>query len=103
MCYFEISQSTWFKSGSLALVFLITHCSAAKDCGSLAMPMNGSVIGEETSYPNEVTFACDDGFIMAGSRIRKCQSNGIWSGNETFCRGMFTFLNFLHIEDKVFL
>ena len=69
-------------------VFRITHCSAAKDCGSLAVPMNGSATGGETTYPNDVTFDCDDGFIMAGSRIRKCQSNGLWSGNKTSCTGI---------------
>ena len=55
--------------------------------------MNGSATGGETTYPNEVTFDCDDGFIMTGSRIRICQSNGIWSGNETSCRGILTFTN----------
>ena len=65
----------------------IAHCVAAKDCGSLAVPMNGSATGGETTYPNEVTFDCDEGFIMAGSRIRKCQSNGLWSGNKTSCTG----------------
>lgn len=59
----------------------------AKDCGPLPVPMNGTATGRETTYPNQVTFDCDDGFIMIGSRIRKCQSNGKWSGNETSCLG----------------
>ncbi|XP_020615812.1 CUB and sushi domain-containing protein 3-like isoform X2 [Orbicella faveolata] len=57
----------------------------AKDCGSLAVPLNGSVIGLDTTFPNEIAFRCDDGFNMAGSRIRKCLSTGIWSGNQTSC------------------
>ena len=60
--------------------------------------MNGSSTGGETTYPNEVTFDCDDGFIMAGSRIRKCQSNGIWSGDETSCRGILTFFERTNIS-----
>lgn len=68
----------------------------AKDCGSLAAPMNGSAIGRKTTYPNEITFGCDDGFNMAGTRIRKCQSTGIWSGNQTSCTGNFyTLLYFI--------
>lgn len=74
-------------SCALTFLFRITYCVAAKDCGLLAVPMNGSTTGGDTTYPNEVTFDCEDGFIMSGSRIRKCQSNGIWSGNETSCTG----------------
>ncbi|KAL9989269.1 hypothetical protein ACROYT_G003802 [Oculina patagonica] len=61
-----------------------TFCKV-KDCGQLAFPTNGSSTGGKTTYPNEITFECDDGFNVVGSRIRKCQSTGIWSGNETFC------------------
>ena len=66
---------------------VVSYPAVAKDCGSLAVPMNGSAIGRKTIYPNEITFGCDDGFNMAGSRIRKCQSTGIWSGNQTSCTG----------------
>jgi len=63
--------------------------AVAKNCGSLAVPTNGSAIGLETTYPNEIVFGCDDGFNMAGSRIRKCLSSGIWSGNQTSCTGNY--------------
>ena len=59
----------------------------AKDCGQLATPTNGSATGLKTTYPHEITFHCDDGFNIFGSRVRKCLSNGIWSGNETYCSG----------------
>lgn len=68
-------------------MFACFALSIAKDCGQLAIPTNGSANGRKTTYPNEVTFHCDDGFNIFGSRIRKCLSNGIWSGNETFCSG----------------
>ena len=52
------------------------------------MPMNGSVQGEKTYFPNLVQFACDEGFLLEGSRERQCLANGSWSGNQTFCKGL---------------
>ena len=49
--------------------------------------MNGSISGNLTVYPNLVTFSCDPGFILRGSSVRKCQSNGTWDGYETVCEG----------------
>ena len=60
---------------------------SARDCGPLAIPRNGSSIGNRTTFPNEIAFVCDDGFILVGSTIRVCHENGTWSGNQTFCKG----------------
>ena len=49
--------------------------------------MNGSISGNLTVYPNIVTFSCDPGFILRGSSIRKCKSNGTWDGYKTVCEG----------------
>ena len=49
--------------------------------------MNGSLSGNLTVFPNIVTFSCDPGFILRGSSIRKCQSNGTWDGYVTTCEG----------------
>ena len=63
----------------------------AKDCGSLQTPVNGSLVGLYlTTFPNSLTFACDPGFILRGSRVRHCEANAVWSGNETFCQGTCT-------------
>ena len=60
----------------------------AKDCGSLEIPANGSLVGLNlTTFPNSLTFTCDEGFILKGSIVRHCQANALWSGNETFCQG----------------
>ena len=59
----------------------------AVNCGGLSSPMNGSISGNLTVYPNIVTFSCDAGFILRGSSVRKCQSNGTWDGYETTCEG----------------
>ena len=60
----------------------------AVNCGGLSSPMNGSISGNLTVYPNIVTFSCDPGFILHGSSVRKCQSNGTWDGYKTACEGI---------------
>ena len=69
----------------------------AVDCGRLDTPQNGTMVGEGTTYPNTVQFRCDEGFILDGSWLRKCQTNGTWSGNTTKCQGITTFNTALHI------
>lgn len=59
----------------------------ARDCGPLPFLLNGTAIGQRTVYPNEIIFNCDAGFNLVGSRIRRCQSTGIWSGKQTSCQG----------------
>lgn len=70
------------KDNRYAFCFL-----TAKDCGTLAVPLNGSINGRETTFPNEATFNCDEGFILNGSTVRRCQSDGTWSGIHTSCHG----------------
>ena len=72
--YFEILQHIFFPS--------------AKDCGHLETPMNGSLSGNKTFYPNTVKFSCDEGFDLLGSQVRSCLSSGLWSGNQTSCKGI---------------
>lgn len=59
----------------------------AKDCGLLRAPVNGSTVGNLSTFPNKVFFQCDEGFILKGSETRQCQANGLWTGNETTCKG----------------
>jgi len=61
---------------------------AAVDCGSLVVPLNGSMVGSKTVFPNSIVFSCDEGFDLIGSSRRTCRSNGTWSGNTTKCEGM---------------
>ena len=59
----------------------------ARDCGRLPVPMNGSFDGDLTTYPNKITFSCDEGFNLRGSEVRGCRENGTWSGEQTYCEG----------------
>lgn len=59
----------------------------AVDCGRLSAPLNGSLQGAATTFPNTLEFSCDEGFILDGSAIRTCQANATWSGKAAICRG----------------
>lgn len=72
-------------SAFLFLFFL----NLAVDCGSLSSPINGSMQGSLTVFPSMVEFACDRGFTLEGSSLRRCQANATWSGDSTHCRGRF--------------
>lgn len=60
----------------------------AVDCGTLSAPLNGSVQGSVTTFPNVLQLGCDRGFTLEGSNVRKCQANATWSGRTTFCKGV---------------
>lgn len=68
-------------------VLAVCSFSLAKDCGPLSLPLNGSMIGNETTFPNEVSFSCHEGFVLHGSTVRRCEAEGSWSGNQTECEG----------------
>ena len=75
-----------FEIVLIIVAIIITF--VAVNCGGLSSPLNGSISGNLTVYPNIVTFSCDPGFIQRGSSVRKCQSNGTWDGYETNCEGI---------------
>ncbi|EDO36504.1 predicted protein, partial [Nematostella vectensis] len=64
-----------------------TSCKAV-DCGPLPVPLNGTRVGSLTFYPNTMTFACDEGFLIRGSVTRRCQLNRRWSGTRTTCNAV---------------
>ena len=59
--------------------------SIVVDCGSLSIPVNGSLVGQGTAYKASVTFSCLGGHHMVGSAVRSCQSDGTWSGIQPIC------------------
>ncbi|XP_048586831.1 sushi, von Willebrand factor type A, EGF and pentraxin domain-containing protein 1-like isoform X3 [Nematostella vectensis] len=65
----------------------VTSCNAV-DCGPLVKPLNGSMTGSLTYYPNHVSFTCDEGFLLRGSAVRACQANRTWSGTNTRCQAV---------------
>ena len=54
-------------------------------CGPLSAPANGNISAGDTLFETERTFACDTGYVASGSSVRRCESNGVWSGTEFSC------------------
>ncbi|XP_072107222.1 CUB and sushi domain-containing protein 1a [Mobula birostris] len=54
-------------------------------CGDLPTPPNGNKIGTLQTYGATAIFTCNSGYTLAGSHVRECQVNGLWSGVETRC------------------
>lgn len=78
----RIAFTTKNSTNRFVMLFLL-----AVNCGRLSAPVNGTVFGEQTTFPNILQFSCDEGFTQHGATERRCQSNGTWSGNETSCEG----------------
>ncbi|XP_019625813.1 PREDICTED: LOW QUALITY PROTEIN: sushi, von Willebrand factor type A, EGF and pentraxin domain-containing protein 1-like [Branchiostoma belcheri] len=54
-------------------------------CPVLQPPTNGQMTGGN-SYGDKVTFTCDPGYELSGSRERSCQANKQWSGAPAVCQ-----------------
>lgn len=76
-----------FFAADIFCSFYFNSLFAAVDCGRLSVPLNGSSYGDLTVFPESIRFSCDIGFVMSGSRVRSCQSNGTWGGIDTMCNG----------------
>ncbi len=59
----------------------------AIDCGSLTTPDNGLVIESGTLLGDIASYICNNGYMLVGGKMRYCQGNGEWAGNEPFCSG----------------
>lgn len=57
----------------------------ATSCPSLPDPVRGSVSLTGTQYGDTATYTCDTGYVLSGSAVRTCQSNGRWSGEIPTC------------------
>ena len=57
------------------------------DCGDPGTPANGERVGSEFTYGKTITYDCDPGYQISGSRSRTCQLDGSWSGSVATCVG----------------
>lgn len=60
------------------------------NCGILESPSNGQVSFNGTTFLFEALYVCDEGYeeSTGNDMLRRCQSNGTWSGNKPVCTGM---------------
>lgn len=54
-------------------------------CGWLPTPRNGKKDGTNYLQGSTVSFSCNEGFILYGSKERTCQNDGTWTGEQPFC------------------
>ena len=58
-----------------------------KSCPVLEPPTDGTVTSLScgSSYGSQAFLSCNEGYRLAGSRVRSCEEDGTWSGNLTTC------------------
>ena len=69
------------------LQFNAQLCNLSVSCGALDDPDNGAMTcsGTGSVYGDTCSFTCDDGFALAGSATRTCQSDRTWNGSVALC------------------
>lgn len=76
---------------NISLVFVSVHAInlilIAVECRNLLAPGDGKIIGSNHSYNDEVSFSCNDGFILDGELTLRCQHDGTWSSAPPTCHG----------------
>ena len=73
----------------LCLVYInvctLFHVTAV-DCGLLLSPLNGQVLLlQGTVFGASAMYNCDEGFVLLGVTVRRCEANGEWSATEPTC------------------
>ena len=64
--------------------------SVAVNCGPLKKPDHGDIIEQVGfTFGKRIVFRCNRGYEMKGSRERRCQNDGTWSGSVTTCERKF--------------
>ncbi|KAM3937033.1 sushi domain-containing protein 2 [Leptodactylus fuscus] len=79
----EIGNAT--KSSHSSHRALVNSLKPVVSCGWLAPPANGKKEGNNYLLGSDITFSCNQGFVLLGSKKRICQADGSWSGETTTC------------------
>ena len=56
-------------------------------CGDPGTPANGERVGSDFTYGKIIIYDCNPGYQLAGTRERRCQLDGTWSGTVARCDG----------------
>ena len=57
-------------------------------CPVLFAPANGNIDITVTTPGSTVSYSCDPGYVLEGSAMRMCQTNGVWTGSDPVCNRM---------------
>lgn len=56
------------------------------DCGKLSVPADGSMDDSQgTKYQAQVTFHCNDGYLLVGNKKTTCSELGEWTNPAPTC------------------
>ncbi|GIY78655.1 CUB and sushi domain-containing protein 2 [Caerostris darwini] len=61
----------------------------ARSCGDPGLVSHAQRLGFVFTFPNNVSYECDDGYKLRGFGSRYCQANGTWSGSLPTCEAVF--------------
>ena len=62
---------------------------AVVTCGDPGTPSNGQRQLSGQNFGTEVTYTCDEGYELEGSRRRTCEARGEWSGELPQCKSTY--------------
>ena len=70
---------------------LFFYCFVDIQCDILSTPSKGGMSCSSgkvgVGYEGDTcSFTCNAGYLLTGRDTGTCQSNGSWSGNQTFCK-----------------
>ncbi|XP_071132432.1 uncharacterized protein [Mytilus edulis] len=54
-------------------------------CPALPDPANGQAMYGSTTVGSILQYSCNCGYHLIGSKVRKCQSGGLWDGRNAIC------------------
>ncbi len=58
-----------------------------RNCPKPGVPQGGLVWYQSSNVGSIAVYSCKPGFVLKGTRIRTCQSNGKWSRSIPVCTG----------------
>ncbi|XP_050174547.1 sushi domain-containing protein 2 [Myiozetetes cayanensis] len=64
---------------------LVEHLEPVISCGWLDPPINGTKNGTNYLLGSTISFICNQGYELTGSKERTCQASGAWSGDTPSC------------------
>ena len=71
----------------LTIFLFLIILSVVVDCEPIGNPVNGQVIimSSGTTFMSTATYTCNTGYIVTGSSLRTCGSDGVWSPAAPTC------------------
>ncbi|NXU50304.1 SUSD2 protein, partial [Turnix velox] len=90
-CEFDVLASRSLQVGNSTRQSHLNHKLLAENlkpvlsCGWLEGPTNGTKNGTNYLLGSTISFACDQGYLLTGTKERTCQLTGTWSGETPHC------------------